>query len=271
MGTDDNRRLPGTAGSSKPSSTDRPPIKTLGRKRSGIYLESTEAEQLGVLPHQCTRVKDVMSRSLSVVTPLTEIAEAVRLMKSLDVGALLVCHGHTIVGTLTDRAIALANVPPSEIVDRVMTSDPAYCFEDDLLIDAHSMMSARGLTALPVQDFSGCLSGIVMRTLGTTVIFLLLAPLIIALLLSAAWSADITPVPPLESHPNHPQEPTTPPPSRIDPGIERRPRTIPDPRSAVTPPNVDPKMAIDPETAFPAREKTKPGGSNEPPRTPSTP
>lgn len=219
------------------------------------------------------RVKDVMSRSVSVVTPLTEIAEAVRLMKSLDVGALLVCHGHTVVGTLTERDIALANAAPSETIHKVMTPDPAYCFENDLLIDAHSLMRARGLTALPVQDFSGCLSGIVIRTLGTTVIFLLLTPLIIALWFSAAWSADVTPVPspPLESHPNHPQEPTTPPPSRIDPGIERRPRTIPDPRSAVTPPNVDPKMAIDPETAPSATEKTKPGGSNEPPRTPSTP
>ena len=56
--------------------------------------------------------------------------------------------------------------------------------------------------------------------------------------------------------------------SRIDPGIERRPQTIPDPRSAVTPPNVDPKMAIDPETAPPAMEKLKPGVSKEPPRNP---
>ena len=159
MGTENNRHLPGTARSPKPSDIDRLPMKTLGRKRSGIYLESTEAEQLGVLLHQCTRVKEVMSRSVSVVTPLTEIAEAVRLMKSLDVGALLVCHGHTVVGTLTDRDIALANAPPSETIDKVMTPDPAYCFENDLLIDAHSMMRAHGLTALPVRDFSGCLSG----------------------------------------------------------------------------------------------------------------
>ena len=52
-----------------------------GRERSGIYLESTEDEQLGVLPHHCTRVKDAMTRSVSVVTPLTEIAEAVQLIE----------------------------------------------------------------------------------------------------------------------------------------------------------------------------------------------
>ena len=128
------------------------------------------------------------------------------------------------------------------------------------------------VTALPVLDFSSLLSGIVMRTLGTPGIILLFTPWILAVWLSAAWSADITPVPPrpLESRPDNPQAPSTPPPSRIDPGIERRPQTIPDPRSSITPPNVDPKMAIDPETAPPAMEKTKPAGSNVPPRKPST-
>ena len=268
----ENRGLPGTATSSKPSNTELPPTRTMGRKRSGLYLESTEAEQLGVLLHQCTRVKEPMSRSVSVVNPLTEISEAVRLMKLLDVGALLVCNGSTLVGTLCDRDIALANAPPSEAIHTVMTPDPVHCFENDLLIDAHATMRARRLTALPVRDLSGRLSGIVLRPAGTTLIFLLLTPLIITFWLSAAWSADITPVPPppFKSRPDNPQAPSMPPPSRIDPGIERRPQTIPDPRSAITPPNVDPKMAIDPETAPPATEKTKPGGSTKPPRKPST-
>ena len=82
-----------------------------------------------------------------------------------------------------------------------------------------------------------------MRTAGITVTFFLLVAMIIAGWLSAAWSADITPAPtpPVETRPDRPQGPSTPPPSRIDPGIERHPQTIPDPRSAVTPPNVDPK------------------------------
>jgi hypothetical protein len=103
-------------------------------------------------------------------------------------------------------------------------------------------------------------------------IFLLLAPVIMAIWLPAAWSADVTPRPPVSGEvlPENPQAPGTPPPSRIDPGIERRPQTIPDPRSAVIPPKVDPKMAIDPETAPSAMEKMKPSGSTEPPRKPST-
>ena len=267
----ENMRLPGTVMSSQPSNDDRTPARTGGRKRSGIYLESTEDEQLGVLPHECTRVKDAMSRSVSVVTPLTEIAEAVQLMKSLEIGVLLVCNGHTLVGTLCDREIALADVPPSAAIQEVMTYNQAYCLETDLLIDAQEVMLTRGLAALPVRDSSRLLSGIVVKAMGTTAIVLFVASLILAFGLSVSWSADITPVPPspLESRPANPQGPTALPPSSIDPGIERRPQTIPHPRSAVTPPNVDPKMAIDPETAPPAMEKLKPGGSKEPPRNPS--
>ena len=159
MGKVNKTPLPGAATPSKPSNTDCPQR----RKRSGIYLESTEAEQLGVLPHECTRVKDAMSRSVTTVTPLTKIGEAVWLMKSLGVGAVIVCRGSTLLGTLSDRDIALANAPPSEPIHMIMTPDPVCCYENDLLHDVHAMMRARGLTALPVQDFSGHFIGIVMR------------------------------------------------------------------------------------------------------------
>lgn len=160
MGKVDKTPLPGAVTPSKLSNANCPQR----RKRSGIYLESTEAEQLGVLPHECTRVKDAMSRAATIVTPLTEIGEAVRLMKSLGVGAVIVCHGSTLVGTLSDRDIALADAPQSELVQKIMTHDSVYCCENDLLLDVHAMMRSRGLTALPVQDFNGVFSGIVMRT-----------------------------------------------------------------------------------------------------------
>jgi signal-transduction protein with cAMP-binding, CBS, and nucleotidyltransferase domain len=161
MGKSDKTPLPRAVAPSKRSDTDL----LQRRKRSGIYLESTEAEQLGVLPHECTQVKDAMSRSLTIVTPLTEIEEAVRLMKSLGVGAVIVCHDSMLVGTLSDRDIALANAPPSEPIHKVMTHESIYCYEDDLLLDVHAMMRARDLTALPVRDINGLFSGIVMRTI----------------------------------------------------------------------------------------------------------
>ena len=160
MSSADKMRLPVTAMQSHRSNGDRP----RRRKRSGISPESTGAEQLGVLPHECIRVKDAMSRSVTTVTPLTGIGEAVSLMKSLGVGAVIVCRGRTLFGTLSDRDIALANAPPSEPIHTVMPPDPVWCYEDDLLHDVYAMMRARDLTALPVRDFNGCFSGIVTRT-----------------------------------------------------------------------------------------------------------
>jgi len=159
MSSADKMRLPGTAMPSNRSNVDRPQ-----RQRSGLSLESTEAEQLGALPHESARVKDAMSRSVTTVTPETGIGEAVSLMKSLGVGAVIVCRGSTLFGTLSDRDIALANAPPSEPIHTVLPPDPVWCYENDLLHDVHAMMRARDLTALPVRDFNGLFSGIVTRT-----------------------------------------------------------------------------------------------------------
>jgi hypothetical protein len=65
-------------------------------------------------------------------------------------------------------------------------------------------------------------------------------------------AADVVPPsdPRSETNPVEPVPPTSapaPPPSTIDPGIQKTPDTVPDPRSAVPPPNVDPEMVIDPE------------------------
>ena len=77
------------------------------------------------------------------------------------------------------------------------------------------------------------------------------------------------------SHPNPPPSVQTPqlappaPPSSIDPGIQKEPATIPDPKAVVPPPVVDPKMSIDPEkrsrpgNAMPApNQGTQPAPSN---------
>src|SRR5688572_4934544 len=82
-------------------------------------------------------------------------------------------------------------------------------------------------------------------------------------------AADVVPPAPLPEKgsgtrpgmtPESPPDSGTPaiPPSKIDPGIQQRPRAIPDPRSAVPPPNVDPNMSVDPESAPPSNKAKKP-------------
>lgn len=94
----------------------------------------------------------------------------------------------------------------------------------------------------------------------------LIAGVLLALLESpVGFSADVIPRA-AATAPEDPSQSGAPaiPPSNIDPGIERRPSAVPDPRSAVPPPNVDPEMSVNPETAPPAKEAIKPRKGEEP-------
>ena len=143
---------------------DKETVRPQSRNQFGLYPESTEAERLGLLPAEWLRVKDAMGRSVTIVTPWTGVGEAVQLMKSLGVGAVIVCNGSTLVGTLSTRDIAMADASPSAPIYKIIFSDSVYCDENDLLLNVHAIMCAHGVTALPVRDFSGHFSGIVMKT-----------------------------------------------------------------------------------------------------------
>lgn len=90
---------------------------------------------------------------------------------------------------------------------------------------------------------------------------------------SPVSAADITPAP--GSPPSiTPQDPSTEksvpdgPPSTRDPGMVKQPETGPHPDSVVTPPVIDPKMAVDPEAQTEEeRHPTLPSEQPEPPKT----
>ena len=138
------------------------------RRRAGIYLETTEAEELGVLPHQCRRVKEVMTNQLSV-HPQTPIHEVLHLMGSLEVSALMVADGAVLLGTITDRQIALTEVPRSTPIGNITTVNSLSCTEDDLVIDALQIMRTHGVSALSVTNANGSVSGLLSRTVAESV------------------------------------------------------------------------------------------------------
>jgi hypothetical protein len=102
----------------------------------------------------------------------------------------------------------------------------------------------------------------------------MLALILIAVLVpwgTQAFAADVMPPSNSPSQPERGESPPPalappPPPSSIDPGIQKTPETVPDPKSAVPPPVVDPGMVVDPE---------KPRGTDAPtqgkPDTPPPP
>src|SRR5689334_21786831 len=138
------------------------------RRRAGIYLETTEAEELGVLPHQCHRVKEVMTKQMSV-RPQTPIHEVLHLMSTFEMSALIVADGAILLGTITDRQIALADVPRSTPIGNIAMVNSLACAEDDLVIDALHIMHTHGASALPVTNARGSVSGILLRTMAESV------------------------------------------------------------------------------------------------------
>jgi CBS domain-containing protein len=112
------------------------------------------------------KVCEVMTRGAACTHPEATLQEAAERMKSLDVGALPVCHNDKLVGMLTDRNIAIRSVaegqdPWTDKVRDIMTPEVFYCFEDQDVSDVAELMQAKQVRRLPVLNRDKRLVGIV--------------------------------------------------------------------------------------------------------------
>ena len=111
------------------------------------------------------RLGEVMTRDVEVIGTNAPLKEAAAKMKTLDVGLIPVCEGDELKGTLTDRDItvrATAEGRPSKTkVSDIMSKEIAYCFEDQEIEEAMSLMEARQIRRLPILSRENRLVGIV--------------------------------------------------------------------------------------------------------------
>jgi CBS domain-containing protein len=112
------------------------------------------------------RLGEVMTRDVETVSPDASLKEAAVQMKSLDVGLMPVCDGDELKGTLTDRDITVRataeGLDASQTrVSEIMSTDVVYCFEDQEIEEAMSLMEARQIRRLPVLTREKRLVGIV--------------------------------------------------------------------------------------------------------------
>src|SRR6266566_1232189 len=112
------------------------------------------------------RVAEVMTMDVEVIDSNAPLTEAAVKMKSLDVGLLPICDGDKLKGTLTDRDITVRGIaegydPSDTKVSDIMSTDLAYCFEDEEIDKALSLMEVRQIRRLPVLDREKRLVGIV--------------------------------------------------------------------------------------------------------------
>lgn len=112
------------------------------------------------------RIKDVMTPQAEVISPDATTEDAAALMKTLDIGVLPVCDEEGLVGILTDRdlvvrVLAATRDPKAMLVGEAMTPSVVYCFDDDDVEHAATVMAGEQIRRLPVLNKNRKLVGIV--------------------------------------------------------------------------------------------------------------
>jgi CBS domain-containing protein len=103
------------------------------------------------------RISDIMTRDVTSVAPEDTIRRAAELMDDLNIGVLPVCNGDKLVGMITDRDITVRATaqgmdPEATSIGDVMTSDVAWCYDDQAVDDVMEQMATSQVRRIPVID-----------------------------------------------------------------------------------------------------------------------
>lgn len=110
-------------------------------------------------------LKDVMSYDVQVIGPDATVQSAAAKMRDAGFGMLPVGENDRMIGTVTDRDIALRAVAEGRggdtLVRDVMSKDVIWCYEDDSVETGADTMSKHQVRRLPVVSREKRLVGIV--------------------------------------------------------------------------------------------------------------
>jgi CBS domain-containing protein len=110
-------------------------------------------------------VKNLMSGDVKVISPDMTIGDAAKKMRDGDFGMMPVEEDDRMIGTISDRDIAIRAVAEgkdgSTKVRDVMSEGVAWVHEDESVEQAATIMSKRQVRRLPVVDRDKRLVGIV--------------------------------------------------------------------------------------------------------------
>jgi CBS domain-containing protein len=111
-------------------------------------------------------IKEMMTGDVTVIEPDATVTEAADKMARRAIGFLPVCDGERVIGAITDRDITVRAVaagldPALTTVREVMTSDIAYCFDDDEVEKTVRLMKQRQIRRVIVVDRNKRLVGVV--------------------------------------------------------------------------------------------------------------
>ncbi len=111
------------------------------------------------------RVAEIMARNVITIPGDATLVEAAELMSEHNIGFLPVITADVLVGVLTDRDIVVRGLgegrnPYTTLVRSVMSSEPVWCYDDDVLTDAVDILTNRLVRRLVVVDNNNNLCGL---------------------------------------------------------------------------------------------------------------
>jgi CBS domain-containing protein len=111
------------------------------------------------------KVKDVMSRNCTFVSPQTTLAEAAKIMGDQDIGFIPVAENDKMIGMITDRDIVIRAVAKgaecNSPVKAAMSPQTYYCFDDQDAEEVCANMADIKVRRLPVVNREKRLVGVV--------------------------------------------------------------------------------------------------------------
>lgn len=113
-------------------------------------------------------IRDLMTTNPRSVESGSTVVEAARLMRDEDAGLIPVCEGEKLVGTVTDRDIAIRVVaegrePESITVGEIASRELVTIDPQQELDEALRLMARHQVRRLPVVEEDGKLVGIVAQ------------------------------------------------------------------------------------------------------------
>lgn len=108
----------------------------------------------------------ICSRPVVTVSAQNTVGHAARVMRTRNMGALVVVNAGRPIGMLTDRDVAVEVVamgmdPDSTRVGDVMRKKPVTILEDRGILDAAKTFARTGVRRLPVVSAKGVLVGVI--------------------------------------------------------------------------------------------------------------
>jgi CBS domain-containing protein len=111
-------------------------------------------------------IHDIMTDKVETADPSLPISKAAEKMRDLDIGFLPICENDKLIGTVTDRDIAIKSVaqgrdPRLAPVSEIMRPEVFFCYEDEDVHDVARSMQEKEVRRMVILTRDKRLAGVV--------------------------------------------------------------------------------------------------------------